>query len=401
MGLSEKFSNLVTIILLGYLIFSVFIQHKEIAKNESLGVGEQTELTTHGPFLNSSGQLIESGWSRKYMKEFNHEQIYPVWLGLNILKNIRIKRFEYYSFLANNKLVQIAVANLGYAASAFINVFDYELKTWKSFQEKMLPIIDSKIFPILAENPFNCSTISYSFAKNDFVVNVRQELIQNEGVCRSSIAVQVGKQVQANFVSNRKLAQEDHFEITPVFLNNKYFYYNLKSYDNSCQGFVLIDGEKTTTEIKDCVGMTDFGRGVFMYKTNWVWGSGYGRLPNRKVLSLNFGGGIGSNEKSVDDWFKLDGEIHKLNPAVLVYDKLNLMNGMTLRTNSQFSESKHFIDVVFQPYKDALVAENIIVVTSSLQYVYGTYSGRVVDSQGVETVFEDIPGIIEWGKFKW
>lgn len=403
MALSEKFSNLLTYILLAYLLFSLFIQHKETPKDTTTGVADQVEITEPGQFFNSSGQVANPGWSKKYLVDYNFERIYPVWFGLNIFKNFRVKKFEFYQFNFDNKIVQIAIGNVNYASTAFISVFDYEEKTSSTFHEQMLPISESKKFPNLGDNPFNCNASHYTFQKNNFTIIVKREFNKNLNACIINIAIEIENKMKANFVIDRDLSQDDHFDMLPVYENNKYFFYNLKSYGNKCHGFLEIDGKKSKIDGEKCTSMSDYGHGVFLYKTNWIWISGNGFLSNGKRIGLNFGGGASQSKtaKSVDEFVKIDGKVHKINPLILVYDKLNLMNGMTFKTNPIFGNEKNYAEVVFTPYKQVYFGSNHLIVSSNMNYVYGTFSGRIVDGNGQESTFDELQGMVEIMKFKW
>ena len=58
-------------------------------------------------------------------------------------------------------------------------------------------------------------------------------------------------------------------------------------------------------------------------------------------------------------------------------------------------------EMTFTPLCVSEVGENLVVICSSIKYVYGTFSGRVTDEKGLKTEFTDIKGMIEWGRFKW
>ena len=400
MSLSDKISNAVTWVLFAYLIFSVFIQHKQNLKNTTTHVDHQNEIKTAGPFLNQTGQVAEPGWSRHYLREFDHEKIYPVWFGLNFLKQLRFKKFEFYSFNFDSKLAILAIANLGYGSSAFVNVYDFETKTVKQYQEKMIVLLD-KNFPEMPPSPYNCDKSEYNFTKNEFKINIKKEKTNLNTVCETIIDIKIGNEFVAHFKNMRNIENEDFFEMLSIYDNNKYFLYNLKTYDNACEGLLRMNGQESIIKKSNCMAAINYDRGVFLYKTNWVWISAYGKDKEGNNLAFNFGGGLAKTGATVEDHFKKNGKIHKINPVIVDLDAANDLKTLAIVTNPDFEQDRHLADITFTPFSKTELKENLLVVVSHLQYIYGSFSGKLIDGEGNVTLFENVLGFVELGRFKW
>ena len=120
------------------------------------------------------------------------------------------------------------------------------------------------------------------------------------------------------------------YNIFPITEDNKYWYYNLKAYHIECAG--SFNGER----VEGCIGASDYGRGLFPYKSNWIWANGTGKSGAHNI-SLEIGGGIPTeHSNTLDDAFKLDDKVFKLHPLTLTYDKLNYFNGFTAKTHEKF-----------------------------------------------------------------
>jgi len=144
MALSDKFSTALNVFLVGLLIYNVFFKASDKPKNLELGVKMQTELTESGKLHNSTGQLNEVGWSRRYLKEFDASEIYPVIFGLQFFRSLKYKKFDMYNFFFDDKLLQVASSNLYYAGNVFVNYFDFETKTFTTFSQDFLPLINGR-----------------------------------------------------------------------------------------------------------------------------------------------------------------------------------------------------------------------------------------------------------------
>jgi hypothetical protein len=384
-----------------FLLKKWFWDQPRPEKNVTMRVDEQNEFRTKGNLLDAEGRLIEAGWSRKPIKHFSPEKIGGLFFGFKSLNALRIKKFEYYSFLAGPKLVQIIPANIGYGASLFVNVFDFETKRAEKFGDKMLPMLESKHFPRLAGNPFECQTASYEFKKGDFHLQVHQSEDKQIKAHKTTFDLRISNIIAAQLTCERDLTQDDHFEAYQSDDNPQYFYYNLKSYDNRWTGVFTYRGNQTQFGPRQGIGACDYGRGVLPYKTSWIWGSAFGKLRDGRVFGLNLGGGIGVESRSVEDYFKLDGKIHKLNPITIPYRPGDKVDTVPLNTNPDLKAETSVAQIDFKPLGFNEVSENLLVIVSSIKYVYGTFSGYVIDEKNHKTSFEEILGMIEWGQFKW
>lgn len=399
-GPLDYVSRYMKYIILFVLIRKLFFLQNEREKEANLTPGMQNEFKTAGDILSAEGRLIEPGWSRKPIRKFDISRIGNLKFGSKLFNVLRIKQFEYYSFLAQNTLVQIGVGNVGYGASMFVNIFDYETKRFENYAQTMFPVIDRHLYPQLSPNPFEAQEVRYTFAKGGYTLNVHQYKDPSSREARSVIDLRVGTAITGEITSVRNLAQEDHFEASETDDDSRYFYYNLKSYDNKWSGKLNIRGQEVDLGKQQALGMSDFGRGVFPYHTNWIWASGYGRLSDGRSFGLNFGGGISFLPRSVEDYFKIDGKIHKLHPVRIRSTFDEKAKEIVLASRKE-EDKKSRANVIFTPLGNARIGDNLVVIVSDFQYVYGTFSGTVTDQEGTIIEFKDVQGMIEWGKFKW
>lgn len=394
MAIGDILSKGINYAIIGLLFYYVFIDESQRVKHYTKSVSEQTELTRPGKLLNSTYQLEEHGFSKKYVKELNADKLYSPIFGLQKFNQVRFKKFEHYSVQFGDKILQVAAADVFIGGNIFVIVYDYETKEIIYENKDLLPIIDKAQFPELADNVFACAG-SYTSEKGGLRVKVHKQKVA-DGICRTDIEVSAKDKVEASFTLNRSMNDEDIYTIVPITEDNKYFYYNLKAYHISCSG--TYNGEK----VNDALCASDYGRGLFPYKTNWIWSTATGKTGD-KTISLELGGGIAAvHTNGLDDAFKVDDKVFKLNPVEYTYDKLNYMNGFTMRTHEKFAGDKNnAAEIVFRTNYVHKKKDNLIIIKSNMDYIYGTYSGWVTDDNGVKYEFENIRGLTEVAKFKW
>lgn len=394
MALGDLLSKGINYAIILMLVYYIFIDEAHREKHFNKSVKETVELTKPGKLLNSTYQLEEHGFSRTYLKELNTENIYSPIFGLQAFNKLRFKKFEYYSFKFDDKIVQMAAANLYVGANIFMIVYDTETKELLYENKDLLPFLDTAQFPDLADDVFVCAG-NYSSTKDGFTLKVQKQKV-NGHICRTILEFEVANKVEGKVVFNRDMNHEEMYNISPMTEDNRYWYYNLKSYNIACEGSF------NKKRIEGCVGSSDYGRGLFPYKTNWIWGSAMG-MTGEHALGLELGGGIPvEHSKAVEDKFKIDDKVQLLNPLVITYDKLNFMNGFTMKTHEKFSsDPNNAADIVFRASYVHKKKDNLIILTSNMDYIYGTYSGWVTDERGHKYEFADVTGIVEIAKFRW
>jgi hypothetical protein len=74
--------------------------------------------------LDSTGALTDDGYSLTHIPKLNLEQLSPQ-LFIKEFNFLRIKKWDFFSITAQNHLITIAYADLGYASAFMIHTFDY------------------------------------------------------------------------------------------------------------------------------------------------------------------------------------------------------------------------------------------------------------------------------------
>ena len=111
-------------------------QYIEKIKDTSISVTlddqKQNEITVTSDLLDDNGELIQRGWSRKLILNYNREKIKA--------GPLRIKEWDYYAILNHDGHygITITVADLGFAGLIAVVWLDFKEKTFISYDVMVL-----------------------------------------------------------------------------------------------------------------------------------------------------------------------------------------------------------------------------------------------------------------------
>lgn len=307
--------------------------------------------------------------------------------------------------------------NLKYAGAVYLFIYDYEEKQFL-FNHKLdlNPILDSFDLPQLNDRANLCEN-NMVYSRKGVSIKVLAKVDESSGNCITTFDWSVKDQFnfRGTHVKNFKKSQ-NYTDLRALDKEKKYFYFNQKEYLNKCAFYLdvkkdlvvdhsLIDeltkksdatpdtsifssdvySELSGDSVRfstpnmearnDCYGHYDYGRGVFLYKTNWFWTWGQGKTMYKNDqnqgeeeeinIAVNFGGAISHPDHlaSNEDYLKLEDRIIILHPVEMVYDKLNHMNGFVFKTAEEFRDRPtQTVDLVFTSNKEYVGATNFYVV---------------------------------------
>ena len=308
----------------------------------------------------------------------------------------------------------LTIRNLKYSGAIYLFVYDYEEKQFIfSHQQDLLPFLDSFDLPQLNDRANLCEN-NMTYTRKGISIKVVAK-VNSAGECETSFDWSV--EGQFNFKGKHLKdfqKSQNYSDVRAIDKEKKYFYFNQKEYLNHCafsldinRDLVLdhssmeelsnraasasaesIYSSEVFTKISDsvrlgtpsletrndCYGHFDYGRGVFLYKTNWFWTWGQGKTLHKNGetgeqeevnVAVNFGGAIAHPDhmKSNEDYFKLGDRIILLHPVQMVYDKLNHMNGFVFKTADEFKDRQtQTVDLVFTSNREKKGTANFFIM---------------------------------------
>lgn len=350
---------------------------------------EQHQITIPAPLLRTDGRLTQAGWAREPLPDCNLEQaaFYPA--PLRFLQRFRVKRWDYYGVTTPSRFFSVTLADLGYAGQAFVYTIDFDTGL---YHEETLTIPPGRSV-VLPRN----STAGESRFDNG---RVRMSFAVTEAGRRLSVKWPDfgGQPLEAEIDFALPPGHESTVVVIPIRGNR--FYYNRKINCVPADGWLQIGPERTEFRRESCLGNLDWGRGVWEYRSFWVWASASGFLPgragvSRRAIGLNLGFGFGDTSAATENTIIVNGRVHKLAQVDFTYD------------NRDFKKPWRMVapdgrlDLTFTPFVERVAKTNLAIITSEVHQMFGRYQGVVRLDDGETIAIDGLIGFAEEHHARW
>jgi hypothetical protein len=339
-------------------------------------IPSQHELHTSGPLLDGCGILHRIGWSRQHLLDCNLEQ--ANFYRIRPLQRFRIKKWDYYGVTTPSFYFSATLAHLGYAGQAFAYFVDF---TSGEHTEETITIP----FGSGMHLPRN-STEGESLYQTDSL-SIRFAVQSEERQLDVDWPNFAGKGLAGNLQMHLPSNHESMVIVIP-FTQNR-FYYNRKVNCIPVDGWVKFGDERFEISSKDSLANLDWGRGMWPYKSFWVWASASGFLPDGRTLGLNLGFGFGDTSNATENAIILNGRVHKLGEVHFDYDSTDFKRPWKLGARDDR------LKLTFEPFIERVAQTNLLLITSEVHQMFGRYSGKVVTDEG-EMI--EVDGLIGWAE---
>ncbi len=341
-------------------------------------MGNQNEIIDASNLFNDEGSLVQCGWARKPILNYNKEKIGKGWT--------RIKEWDHYSILNENFGFQLTIGDIGYLTQMSYVWLDFEKKErdgkglFKFFtKSKVLPLNsleDSEI-----EFPTKKVKATISRQKNTRVLTIEDPSFQDKGL-KGSIVLKDDPKADNTVV------------VTGYKEDTRLFYYNHKINYMPAKGFITIGDKSHTFEPETSFGLMDWGRGIWPYKTHWLWGSGCG-LVDGVPVAFNIGYGFGDLSTHTENIIFYDGKAHKIDKVEFHHENRDPTKPWKFTSNdNRFNMT---LDPII-PHREKLNF-GLIYLNSSL--LHGLYSGEVVLDNGEKIKIDNMLGHAEDIYWRW
>lgn len=335
---------------------------------------------TEGALLNEKGDLAEAGYATSLVKTYDRKAIKAA--------GMRIKEWDYYYIGDQRFGIALTIADNSYMAMASISVLNYKHNTqttkspmkWFTFGKTKLPSssVDGDV-----------SLVGKGFSMVFKNTNGKRHLVCHMDNFRGDEAFDCDITCE--------LTTPHSMVIATPFKKKKHFYYNQKINLLSCSGSFSV-GTGSYIFKPECLGVLDWGRGVWTYKNTWYWSSLNGQYDGHNI-GFNLGYGFGDTSAASENMLFYDQEVFKLDDV-----KFNIpvdSKGKELFTDPwTFTSEKGDIDLKFVPMFDRASDTNALIIRSNQHQVFGKFSGTFkVD--GREIKFENLVGFAEKVMNKW
>ena len=347
-------------------------------------VSASRELSEATPLLDTQGNLVQVGWARQPMLDCNLEAARFYSLPFRPLQRFRIKRWDYYGITTPTHFYSFTLADLGYAGQAFAYVVNFE--TRRVHEETLtLPLARGIALPRNSTKGVS----AYEGQKARLVFRAepegRQLSIEWPGFAGQGLSAEVFLHLPPR-----------HESVTIVIpIGRKRFYYNRKVNCLPAEGWIEYGGRRTDLHSTECLGNLDWGRGVWEYRSFWVWAGASGFLADGRRVGLNLGFGFGDTSAATENALILEGRIHKLNRVDFTYDAGDFMQPWRM------ASPDGRLDLTFAPFLERVAATNLLVIASEVHQMFGHYSGTVQADDGEILHLDGLVGFAEEHHARW
>lgn len=341
----------------------------------------QTHLqASTNPIIKPDGSLAFSGYSIEPVGTFSDLELQKSWW---------YKKWDFYSVFHPNLTIAFALADLGYVGNAFIMV--QERGSQAVTYEKLVLPFSEKIH--LSQN-FTFGSSSYSKGDWDFSF-LNKDKLQKE------ISVKYGAILSANILYSRGEQQEGLSSYTPMNPAGDLFFYARKQYGYQLSGLISYKGKDYPLE--GITGAMDWGRGVWPYRSYWVWATASTYLPDGRLFALNVGVHHAKHAAATDDFITLGDKVIKLGVVTCpeaIADSPASTNWTITTLNTQPTAQYAVLEATFATESHYDKEVNMWAIHSQLKQVFGEFSGKVT-YEGGEVTFSHVRGFLERHLMRW
>lgn len=316
------------------------------------------EITENVKLLDDSGKLAVHGYATKMLFTYNKEN-----LKTGTLKS---KEWDYYLIYNKDFAVSFTVANNGYMGILGAAFIDFKNKTTKTTNVlKWFPNNKIKMPTSSTEGNvlFSNSRVQFSFEnkKDKRILKV--------------VFLSFEKDDTLTAVIELKNKPADSMVIATPFQKEHQFYLNQKTVGYIASGMVTIGNREFVFDETSSRAILDFGRGVWPYKTTWVWSSACGKVSEDEI-AFNFGGGFGNTENATENMLFYNGKATKLDKINFEIPK-NEKGKLNFMETWKITDNLNTVNLTFTPIVNRHSFSTALIISSNQNQVFGTFNGTL------------------------
>lgn len=343
---------------------------------------DQLKFQGPGKLLDPEGNLTARGWNTQALLDCNLEDCH--FYKLRFLQKMRIKVWDYYAITTPTHFFSFTISDIGYLGMVFAYVIDFATGQYQE-QTLSIPLAKGVVLP----------RSSYEGVCN--YKNGENKMCFTTANGKRHISVQWPGFAKVGLNAEIDLDElPDHESMTIIIpIRGKRFYYNRKVNCMPASGWVDYAGKRYDLNPDSCLGSLDWGRGVWEYKSFWVWASASGFLADRRRIGLNLGYGFGDTSAASENCFILEGKVQKLGRVDFTYNNQNFKAPWTM-----VSTDKR-LNLTFTPFFERVAKTDAVVLRSEVHQMFGKYNGTVISDAGEKIEIKDLVGWAEEHNAKW
>lgn len=342
----------------------------------------QNEITKNTKLLDSYGQLLNPGYCKRNLYEYNRENI-----STSIM---RLKEWDFYQISDGKVMVQLNFFNISLASCITFAVVD--LKTGKKLDAMSVELFTPHKNR-MNKNGDVPNLFEYSFGGTKIKFDVKETVrhLYFEGRAK-------GKKIKADFICYKLPGQESITMATP-FQKQGHFFYTQKLNCLNTTGTLSIDNITYEFKKDETFTVLDWGRGVWTYSNMWYWANG-STLLNGKPFGFELTWGFGDESNATETAIFYNGKCHKIGAVNVDKDP---ETGKKWLENWHFTSDDGRLDLTMKPFYDYFTETSLpfFVLGIKSHQVHGLWSGNVILDDGTKLEIKDMYAFCEKVYNKW
>lgn len=341
-------------------------------------MGKQNEITKPTNLFQKDGSLMQRGWARKPILMYNKEDIGAKWY--------RIKEWDHYSILNKEFGLQITIGDIGYLTQMGYTWLDFK-KCTRNTKGTYKFFTKGKILP---KSSLEDSDIEFPTSKFDALISTRK----GKRIININDPKFLDKGINGSITLYDDPKMDNTVVVTGYAEDPKKFYYNHKINYMPAEGTIKIGEKSYTFDPETSFGLMDWGRGVWPYRTHWLWGSACGKVDGVPV-AFNIGYGFGDLSTHTENIIFYDGKAHKIDEVTFHHENRDPTKPWRFTSND---DRFNMVLEPLIPHKSKLQLGIIMLDTSLL---HGLYTGELVLDNGEKIYVENMLGHAEDIYWRW
>jgi hypothetical protein len=341
-------------------------------------MANQVELTEPSNLFNEDGTLIQKGWARKPLLKYNKENIGKGWS--------RIKEWDHYSVLNENFGFQLTIGDIGYLTQMSYVWLDFKKK--ERFGHSIMKFFTkSKILPLsstedtIVEFPTEKFNAILEKSGKNRILTIKDDAFLGEGI-NGSITLTVNPDWDNTVV------------VTGYKEDPKRFYYNHKINMMPAEGEISLGDKSYSFQPDTSFGLMDWGRGIWPYKTHWLWGSACGMVDGVPV-AFNIGYGFGDLSTHTENIIFYNGKAHKIDEVTFHHENRDPTKPW------RFTSNDNRFTMTLEPLIPHTENINFGIIYLNSSLMHGFFSGQLILDNGEKLEIKNMLGHAEDIYWRW
>ncbi len=351
--------------------------------------GKQHEITEPSDLLDENGALIQTGWMRRPLLNFNPENLAMGWE--------RGKWWIFYGIVHDDFNLLFFIADLGYSTLIVVSFADLETGDFYAMGDVILltkgelGLSNSSMDGDVFLETLLAGDISIERDPDKHVLNVDSFLLGLDTALIKHLEVDVNLAIDPS---------QDSMVVATSFREDpRLFFYDHKANLLPTTGSITFNGKTYALSPENAYGHFDWGRGVWPYKSHWYWATGAGTVEGHDIW-FNIGYGFGDLSTHTENMIFYDGKCHKIDQVTFyVPDADEPEKPWTFTSNDDR------LELTLDPYipivDDQSQYLNAGVLMLKSNRVIGYFSGYLILDDGTKIEFENMHGHSEEVEFRW